>query len=283
MFKKIESKSFSSLPEIAVVNVSLKAGFLHTGLLKASQRKRLKDTNWPSPFDRLWSQTQTQSAVLFLKRPRPRCFSSSLILYSQYKSRTPGLNTKSSDDTFFCFCVVLLCYVNNTRFPFPQQLSQLPQSTESEAGGWGGESYKEIRESLTSLGRSMGCFTRKMEEDKSHWSLIHSHTPREVGDLCCGPLWRATLPTSGCHVGPCWRWDPDCCGGRCWASTLDSWMLVLWSRWCVLWSRSNDWAAFRFRSWHYVITNRLIGCFWPFVLDSKSFLCCFNTKHLICL
>jgi len=51
---------------------------------------------------------------------------------------------------------------NNTRFPFPQQL---PQSTESEAGGWGGESYKEIRESLTSLGRSMGCFTRKMEDD----------------------------------------------------------------------------------------------------------------------
>ncbi|KAI9537559.1 hypothetical protein NQZ68_023804 [Dissostichus eleginoides] len=32
------------------------------------------------------------------------------------------------------------------------KLSQLPQSTESEAGGWGGESYKEIRESLTSLG-----------------------------------------------------------------------------------------------------------------------------------
>lgn len=64
--------------------------------------------------------------------------------------------------------VVFLCLVlpvNNTRFPFPQQLSQLPQSTESEAGGWGGESYKEIRESLTSLGRSMGCFTRKMEED----------------------------------------------------------------------------------------------------------------------
>lgn len=64
--------------------------------------------------------------------------------------------------------LVLLCLilpVNNTRFPFPQQLSQLPQSTESEAGGWGGESYKEIRESLTSLGRSMGCFTRKMEED----------------------------------------------------------------------------------------------------------------------
>lgn len=63
---------------------------------------------------------------------------------------------------------LLLCFllpVNNTRFPFPQQLSQLPQSTESEAGGWGGESYKEIRESLTSLGRSMGCFTRKMGED----------------------------------------------------------------------------------------------------------------------
>lgn len=64
--------------------------------------------------------------------------------------------------------MVLLCLmlpVNNTSFPFPQQLSQLPQSTESEAGGWGGESYKEIRESLTSLGRSMGCFTRKMEEN----------------------------------------------------------------------------------------------------------------------
>lgn len=64
--------------------------------------------------------------------------------------------------------LVFLCFVlpvNNTRFPFPQQLSQLPQSTESEAGGWGGESYKEIRESLTSLGRSMGCFTRMMIED----------------------------------------------------------------------------------------------------------------------
>ncbi|MED6235333.1 hypothetical protein ATANTOWER_023513 [Ataeniobius toweri] len=45
------------------------------------------------------------------------------------------------------------------------KLSQLPQSTESEAGGWGGESYKEIRESLTSLGRSMGCYTRRMIED----------------------------------------------------------------------------------------------------------------------
>ncbi|XP_010783650.1 protein SCAF8-like isoform X2 [Notothenia coriiceps] len=44
------------------------------------------------------------------------------------------------------------------------KLSQLPQSTESEAGGWGGESYKEIRESLTSLGRRMGCFKRKMED-----------------------------------------------------------------------------------------------------------------------
>lgn len=51
--------------------------------------------------------------------------------------------------------------VNNTRFPFPQQLSQLPQSTESEAGGWGGESYKEIRESLTSLGRKYGLFHKE--------------------------------------------------------------------------------------------------------------------------
>lgn len=73
--------------------------------------------------------------------------------------------------------------VNNTRFPFPQQLSELPQSTESEAGGWGGESYKEIRESLTSLGRSMGCFTRKMEEDLNHLILICSHTPRELALL----------------------------------------------------------------------------------------------------
>ena len=94
-----------------------------------------------------------------------------------------------------CFFViedlVLLCLVlpvNNTRFPFPQQLSQLPQSTESEAGGWGGESYKEIRESLTSLGRSMGCFTRKMGEGCS--SLICSHTPVEAEFLLsgCHPL-----------------------------------------------------------------------------------------------
>lgn len=64
--------------------------------------------------------------------------------------------------------LVFLCSVlpvNNSCFPFPQQLSQLPQSTESEAAGWGGESYKEIRESLTSLGRSMGCYTRRMIED----------------------------------------------------------------------------------------------------------------------
>lgn len=70
--------------------------------------------------------------------------------------------------SFFFLILVFLCFVlplYNTRFPFPQQLSQLPQSTESEAGGWGGESYKEIRESLTSLGRSMGCFTRRMIAD----------------------------------------------------------------------------------------------------------------------
>lgn len=73
--------------------------------------------------------------------------------------------------------------VNNTRFPFPQQLSQLPQSTEREAGGWGGESYKEIRESLTSLGRSMGCFTRKMEVDEKSFELnLLPHTVR-IGTL----------------------------------------------------------------------------------------------------
>lgn len=63
--------------------------------------------------------------------------------------------------------LLLVLPVNNTSFPFPQQLSQLPQSTDSEAGGWGGESYREIREPLTSLGRSMGCFTRKMDEAKT--------------------------------------------------------------------------------------------------------------------
>lgn len=76
---------------------------------------------------------------------------------------------------------MLLCLVppvNNTSFPFPQQLSQLPQCTENEAGGWGGESYKEIRESLTSLGRSMGCFTRKMEEDLSFIFNLLPHSQR---------------------------------------------------------------------------------------------------------
>lgn len=86
------------------------------------------------------------------------------------ESRNPVFNNESPDSVFSCPVLyskgtaVLYFDVNNTRFPFPQQLSQLPQSTESEAGGWGGESYKEIRESLTSLGRSMGCFKRKMED-----------------------------------------------------------------------------------------------------------------------
>ena len=82
---------------------------------------------------------------------------------------------------------------NNTCFPFPQQLSQLPQSTESEAGGWGGESYKEIRESLTSLGRSMGCFTRQMEKDQHYLSFICSHTLRAA----CSAATVDSL--SGCH------------------------------------------------------------------------------------
>ena len=68
--------------------------------------------------------------------------------------------------------------VNNTSFPLPQQLSQLPQSTESEAGGWGGESYREIKEPLTSLGRSMGCFTRKMDQAKSMNLKLLPHAKR---------------------------------------------------------------------------------------------------------
>lgn len=66
----------------------------------------------------------------------------------------------------WCFYILLL---NNTRFPFPQQLSQLPQCTESEAGGWGGESYKEIRESVTSLGRSMGCLQGRWKKTNIIW------------------------------------------------------------------------------------------------------------------
>lgn len=72
--------------------------------------------------------------------------------------------------------------MNNTSFPFPQQLSQLPQSTQREAGGWGGESNREIREPLTSLGRSMGCFTRKMDQVNPSLKLI-APTYKEKGGL----------------------------------------------------------------------------------------------------
>lgn len=104
--------------------------------------------------------------------------------------------------------------VNNTHFPFPQQLSQLPKSTESEAGGWGGESYKEIRESLTSLGRSMGCFTRQMDGISKSLNLFlpHTHTEQWGGGggggegpgfcCCCGHV----TATAVCHkvVGASW-------------------------------------------------------------------------------
>lgn len=77
--------------------------------------------------------------------------------------------------------------VNNTRFPFPQQLSQLPQSTESEAGGWGGESYKEIRESLTSLGRKYGLFHKNDDRRlKSLYLDLFPHTKEKQGVYCSG-------------------------------------------------------------------------------------------------
>ena len=115
--------------------------------------------------------------------------------------------------------------VNNTRFPFPQQLSQLPQSTESEAGGWGGESYKEIRESLTSLGRSMGCFTRKMEEDSNLFNLICSHTPREAGNLLLPLLW-AIIPLWLSYVGRCWLWALTC-----FRKLKENWLVNSWIVW----------------------------------------------------
>lgn len=177
------------------------AGILHPGPIKSLSEKKadqqkLTKSLWPSLF---MVHLKSKTAQLFFwdaKKVQAKSehlfrtifiiiititTTCELIEYSkawQHKSRTPVLNDKSDNVVPCPVCtvaskgiavlLVLLCLmllVNNTRFPFPQQLSQLPQSTESEAGGWGGESYKEIRESLTSLGRSMGCFTRKMEED----------------------------------------------------------------------------------------------------------------------
>lgn len=111
-----------------------------------------------------------------------------------------------------CHCGVAVPHVsvNNTHFPFPQQLSQLPKSTESEAGGWGGESYKEIRESLTGLGRSMGCFTkidgRKLKKKQQiSQPFSPTHTEQTMGGgggklLLLLLLWACHRRTAVCHI-----------------------------------------------------------------------------------
>lgn len=67
--------------------------------------------------------------------------------------------------------------VNNSCFPFPQQLSQ---STESEAGGWGGESNREIREPLTSLGRRWAVSNKEHGRSQINETQI-APSQREMG------------------------------------------------------------------------------------------------------
>lgn len=114
-------------------------------------------------------------------------------------SRSTSL-TELACSLFQCVFFFLLCVsVNNTHFPFPQQLSQLPKSTESEAGGWGGESYKEIRESLTSLGRSTGCFTRQTDGISKSLSLFSPTHTEQWGEGWVGGGGLLVLLLWECH------------------------------------------------------------------------------------